>query len=950
MNNYQNKYWAYEVLSDNSDNGFGNISESISSSKIDLNPHQIQAAIFALKSPTSQGVILADEVGLGKTIEAGLVLSEYFLRGKQKLLIICPASLRKQWERELEEKFDIPTRLLDKTAYDSFHKVKKNPLDFSGCIICSYNFAAALKDEIKAQNFDLAVIDEAHKLRNLYEGKTVIANSLFNALTDTKKILLTATPLHNSIMDIFSLVSFIDTTIFGNEYAFEDNFLGSERRNKELARRLSTVLHRTLRKDVLEYVKYTERHATTISFTPTREEEELYHLISAYIGTRARYGIKTHFRTLIVLMIRKLMASSTSAVKGTLEGIKARLEQERGKVSKFYDIGAVVGDADLLEGYKEEFESLPYDDLPKKQDIKGLEEEISYLNQLIKAASKIKVDGKTEKLITALEMGFKQNKGPRKAIIFTESQRTLEYLFDYLSNNGYKDKIVTFSGTNNSKLCNEIYKKYKRGILNKLSGIKSADMRQALIEKFKDDAEIMIATEAGAEGLNLQFCSMLVNYDLPWNPQRVEQRIGRVHRYGQKNDVVIINFINKKNLADVRLYDILQHKFKLFDGVFGASDEILGALSDGLDFERAVADIFENCRTSAEITTAFDKLQANLGEEKEKTFAETKQLILDFMTPTIAERLKIIKSAVEIFLERRKKAFWTLTKNLMDEGMYVEEITKTFGWIKEEVFNKYTEQEIIRNSALRLDFSAKRQVFTEHDARRERRRARFYPRPYNPTTKEGKETINKALELPTTNAHLIVKGLPIKGRGMVRVSAYKRTNPGKEVYRLITTFISDGGAELKINASDFFDNIVGTQDFAGLRFEEVLNYLHDKEIKAVTDKDKLVTEEFLNQEIEKLNRWAHEEIASTSSQIKGLEGQYKYFKRLHNQEKSVHEKVRISNELKRIRGRITDLQTNAFENQDAVNKKAEQLIVGRKRALKHKSEIIEVMLCSFDSL
>ncbi len=942
--NYQNKYWAYEVLAEGGDDGLGNISGSISSSNIDLNPHQIQAAMFALRSPVSKGVILADEVGLGKTIEAGLVLSEYFLRGKQKLIIICPAALRKQWERELEDKFDIPTRLLDSGVYDYFLKQHKNPLDFNGCIICSYNFAASMKREIKAQKFDLATIDEAHALRNLYKGKTVIADSLYSAFSETKKLLLTATPIQNSLMDIFSLVSFIDNTIFGNEYSFIENYFGSERRHKDLRRRLAPVLHRTLRKDVLEYIKYTERHAITVSFNPTPEEERLYHLISAYIGSRARYGIKTRFRTLIVLMIRKLMASSTSAVKGTLEGIRARLEAEKGKVKRVYDLAALVGDSDLLEEYKEEFEE--YSEIPvilsEPQDIKGIDEEIGYLNKLIKLAEQIKVDGKTEKLITALEMGFKQNKGPRKAIIFTESHRTLEYLFKYLSAHGFKNKIVTFSGSNDSPLCNKIYEDYKLKNPLTLSGIKSADMRQALIDKFKNDAEIMIATEAGAEGLNLQFCSMLVNYDLPWNPQRVEQRIGRVHRYGQQNDVVIINFINKSNIADVRLYDILQHKFKLFDGVFGASDEILGSLSDGIDFERAVADIFENCRTPQAIEAAFDELQRQLGEEKEKTMDDTKQLVLDFMTPTIAEKFKLIKTSIDEYLERRKKVFWALTKNLLDKKYFINEASRTFGEFKEQVFEEYSDRKFAFNFSHRLDFSGKGDIaFTKRDKRQQR----LKPQPYNPTTDFGKSIIKNGLSLPTTNAHLIVKGLG-KSRGLVRVSVYKRTNPG-ETHKIITTFIGEGGTELKINPADFFDNIVETQDFAKPRFEDMLNYIHDKKVKSIATKDKRAIEDILKQEVEKLNRWAYEEKNSIKYQIKGLEGKLNAIKKKYKNEKVLAEKIKVGIEIEELQNKISDLQTNAFEKQGDVDKKAKNLIAGRKRALKHEAEIQEVMFCSF---
>jgi SNF2 family DNA or RNA helicase len=756
-NNYTDRYWAYEILATNNTAEIDGISGAVSSSAIDLNPHQIQAAMFALNSPVSQGAILADEVGLGKTIEAGLVLSEYYLRGKQKLIIVCPASLRKQWERELEDKFDIPTRILDRTQYDFFRDQHKNPLDFNGCIICSYNFAADRKTETNNQNFDLVVIDEAHKLRNLYKGKTYIADGLYGAFKNTKKLLLTATPIQNSLMDIYSLVSFIDPTIFVNEFAFQENYPLIEGWHKDLQKRLTPVLHRTLRRDVLEYIHYTNREALTIAFDPTPEEQELYNLISDYIGQKSSYGIRTHFRFLIVLMIRKLMASSTSAVKGTLEGIRARLEIYQKKVQKAFNLANLIADDSLIESYREEFEDEP-DILENfgKEDVVGIDEEIKYLDNLIRLAEKIKVDGKTDKLITGLEMGFekiKENGGVRKAIIFTESQRTMEYLFNYLSKQGFKDKVITFSGTNNSKLCGKIHEEYKDKNPLSLSGVKSTDMRQALIDKFKNDAEIMIATEAGAEGLNLQFCSMLVNYDLPWNPQRVEQRIGRIHRYGQKHDVVIVNFINKTNAADVRLYQILQHKFKLFDGVFGASDEILGSLSDGIDFERSVGEIFQNCRTPKEIEVAFDELQVRLGEQKEQTINETKQLVLENLNPTIAEKLRVIKVSVDKYLERRKDIFWRLTLDLLDPRMFINHERKVFGEYEDLVFNRETDGKYGYNFSYGLDFSKKenRDLMLPNERRAEKLR----PQIYNPTTDYGRRMVAHGAQLPTAPAHLI---------------------------------------------------------------------------------------------------------------------------------------------------------------------------------------------------
>ena len=167
-----------------------------------------------------------------------------------------------------------------------------------------------------------------------------------------------------------------------------------------------------------------------------------------------------------------------------------------------------------------------------------------------------------------------------KAIIFTESRRTQDYLFQVLQSTEFKNKVVLFNGTNADPLSKSLYQTWieRHAGSDRVSGSPTADMRAALVDAFRDDATIMIATEAAAEGVNLQFCNLVVNYDMPWNPQRIEQRIGRCHRYGQKFDVVVVNFLNKSNAADVRVYELFGEKFRLFDGVFGASDEVLGAV------------------------------------------------------------------------------------------------------------------------------------------------------------------------------------------------------------------------------------------------------------------------------------------------------------------------------------------------------------------------------------
>ena len=245
-------------------------------------------------------------------------------------------------------------------------------------------------------------------------------------------------------------------------------------------------------------------------------------------------------------------------------------------------------------------------------------------------------------------------KAPGKAIIFTESKRTQAYLLTLLTNTEYGDGIVLFNGTNSDERAQTIYKGWlkRHEGTDRISGSKTADTRAALVEHFQERGTVMIATEAGAEGINLQFCSLVINYDLPWNPQRIEQRIGRCHRYGQKHDVVVVNFVDRSNEADARVYELLAQKFQLFEGVFGASDEVLGAIGSGVDFERRIADIYQNCREPVQIKASFEQLQLDLSGEINDAMVKTRRMVLENFDEQVQEKLRI---RAEDSLEARNK-------------------------------------------------------------------------------------------------------------------------------------------------------------------------------------------------------------------------------------------------------------------------------------------------------
>jgi superfamily II DNA/RNA helicase len=204
-----------------------------------------------------------------------------------------------------------------------------------------------------------------------------------------------------------------------------------------------------------------------------------------------------------------------------------------------------------------------------------------------------------------------------------------------------------------------------------VTGSRAVDIKAAIVDEFRQRATIFLATEAAAEGINLQFCSLVVNYDLPWNPQRIEQRIGRCHRYGQQHDVVVVNFLNRRNEADQRVFQLLAEKFRLFDGVFGASDEVLGALESGVDIEKRIAQVYQECRSTEEIQAAFDHLQADLDEQIQSRMAETRKALLDNFDEDVHTRFKVCRKEAYASLSEREQWLLALTRQeLGDEATF----------------------------------------------------------------------------------------------------------------------------------------------------------------------------------------------------------------------------------------------------------------------------------------
>jgi superfamily II DNA or RNA helicase len=670
---YHSKLFAHELMRRHSVSDSEKLAGTLLDAQVDLNPHQVEAALFAFKSPLSKGAILADEVGLGKTIEAGLLLAQKWTEGKRRILIICPASLRKQWSQEMADKFFLPSAILESASFNKLRKAGvRRPFEQDGLVICSYQFAARQADELMVTKWDLVVIDEAHRLRNVYRTDNKTGRALKTALANAPKILLTATPLQNSLMELYGLVSIIDDYTFGDAKSFRAQYarLTGDTLFDELKARLTPICHRTLRRQVLEYIRYTNRIPITQEFIPSEPEQALYDKVSDYLRRPSLQALPSGQRTLMTLIMRKLLASSTFAIAGALDSLARKLERQ------------LKDDKTAREALQDEL-SDDYEQLPEvaeewtedeeaveplsETDVEAINAEIADLREFRDHAVAIAENAKGLSLLSALKVGFAKAAelgAPKKTIIFTESRRTQDYLVRLLSVNGYEDQLVLFNGSNSDPQSRAIYQAWSQENkgTDRVTGSRTADMRAALVDHFKTKASIMIATEAAAEGINLQFCSMVVNYDLPWNPQRIEQRIGRCHRYGQKHDVVVVNFLNRNNAADLRVFELLSEKFQLFSGVFGASDEVLGAIESGVEFEKRIVAIYQNCRTEDEIETEFRTLRDEMDATITTTMEDTRRKLLENFDAEVHDRLKMNLDQSREYINRYERLLWRVTQ------------------------------------------------------------------------------------------------------------------------------------------------------------------------------------------------------------------------------------------------------------------------------------------------
>ncbi|MDP3970914.1 MAG: SNF2-related protein [bacterium] len=966
ITDYHAKYYAYELTKRSASDSLEKFTSTLSNAQVDLNPHQIEAALFAFRSPLSKGAILADEVGLGKTIEAGLVISQKWAERKRRMLLIVPSNLRKQWSTELQEKFFIPSTILEAKSFNQCLKEGNlNPFDQGDTIIiCSYHFARNKAPYVKQTAWDLAIIDEAHRLRNVYKPSNKIAKDIKDSLENVPKILLTATPLQNSLLELYGLVSIIDDHVFGDLKSFKsqysrvsqvqdiyENELGLIEPKQEmfidLRKRLKTVCNRTLRKQVLEYIKYTKRIPLTEDYVPSEEEVELYNEMTDYLQRPKLYALPASQRHLMSLILRKLLASSSFAIASTLTGLAYKLEKLIEKAKKQQAQGELG-----IPGIEENFDS--FDELSDewiddediddeeneeekiytKEDIQAMKAEKIDLEKYRDLAKKIFKNSKGDALLIGLQKGFQMTEklgAKKKAIIFTESRITQNYLLELLSDNGYKDKVVFFNGSNNDPKSKEIYlawmKKHKD--TDKITGSKTSDMRAAIVDYFKNEAEIMIATEAGAEGINLQFCSLVINYDLPWNPQRIEQRIGRCHRYGQKHDVVVINFVNRKNAADQRVYELLDQKFNLFKGVFGASDEVLGSIESGVDFEKRIASIYQSCRSEDEINSAFDSLQEEMDVSIQENMGDAKQKLLENFDAEVHEKLKLNLHESQRYLDTYQKWLWETTKFYLGDSAKFAEHEYSFSLEK----NPFQGESIPPGP-----YKIGNNIEDSH----------VY-RPGHPLAQRILNEVKNS-DLPVkeivfdySNHQAIISVLEhfVGQSGLLRVSNYTVQAFEKEDHIIAIAF-DNNGEKLESEVAKKILALYGKEQACDSLTSVEENKINEFEAQTVTIISGQIAgrnSEFFDAEVEKLDKWADDMKIALELDLKKLDIDIKAAKTNSKNILNLDEKLKVQKEIKDMEKKRNEMRKKLFVSQDEMEERKENLIDRVEAQLKQDSTL-----------
>ena len=897
------------------------LAQSLSTARVDMNPHQVDAALFALASPLSKGVLLADEVGLGKTIEASLVIAQKWAERRRRILLVVPASLRKQWSQELYDKFSLPSVIVERKNYTDARKkgIAKPFEQGESIIITSYEFAALKADDIRRGGWNLVVFDEAHRLRNVYrkDGATR-AKALRDATRPFFKILLTATPLQNSLMELYGLVSVLDEHHFGDEDSFRSQYVsgaGSKNGLVFLRKRLEPICKRTLRRQVQQagLIRYTERSPLTMEYEPSDAEQRLYQDVSAYLQRSDTFAFGNKPNQLVTMVVRKILGSSTFAIGDTLAKIIERLRlMQPPTVETIADYDVADEDAEELEDAED---GDTQDELPI--DPEKLRAELAELEDYRRLALSIGDNRKGAELIKALPGVFDAivaKGGQRKAVIFTESVRTQHYLGELLAASGYGEEVVLLNGSNNDPQSKAIYQDWliRHKGSDVISGSKTADMKAAIVEAFRDSKSILIATESGAEGINLQFCSLVVNFDLPWNPQRVEQRIGRCHRYGQKIDVTVVNFLNLKNHAEQRIHQLLDLKFNLFKGVFGASDEVLGVIERGVDIERRIFQIVQGSRTKAEIDAAFDLLQEELQAQISEQILDARERLLERVDEQVIDRLKMRKDAIDRRLSDFDRQLLYVARAELPEARFHADDERRFDYRGDTYTTEWPLADERGWKFFRLQEGT---LATDLISRAKDRRF------------DAPSCLRFDLAAYPGGRLADVEDLRGKS-GWARIAKLHIKTPAVTREQIVISVIADDGATVHPETAERLFRVPALNEPVTLDAPIVeLQRREEERKKELLDEAEKQNAEWLDVESENLDHYAEDLERSFESEIKAVEAEIKEAKKsLRGSSLPMAEKVAEKRRISGLEGRRDKLKREFFDRREQIRSEVEAML------------------------
>lgn len=565
---------------------------AFASSDIIFYPYQVGAAMFATRSPYHKGAILMDESGLGKSTEAMLVIIQKWYAGQTKILIAVPSmDLLLQWQEMLAAKYTIPYVVI--SAQEQLEQAE-GVFEQEALVLTTYDFAVQNTELVAKTNWDLAVFEEASLLCSVHKEENKEAKVLKQITEGAFKLLLTGTPIEKNILDLYGLMYFIDETLLPDEREYMARYFRKPENYPELGEVVSKYCFRTLRSQAKQYAKIPERMAVTWEFEQSDEEQQLYDALQSYIDQPVKYVFPEMNPYDLALMLFDLQGSSTAAILKALEGIAKRLE-----------------------------------------NVPGAEAERQNFLEMCELARGIKIDRKTELLLSALEKGFaalEKTGANRKAVIFTSSRATQQYLYDLL-----KEKYRTYL-YNGSKNYQDI-------------------------QRFKAEGEILIATDHGARGFNLEEACFVVNYDLLYNTLKMEQRIDRCHRLNQKNDVLVLNFLNKTNMADVRKLELVNKRMLVAGGVVGLSDDILGGFAeDGV----AAIDALP-LRTQEQIEKDYAAVLERFAEENKRDVAAAEQALFTSFTREVARQITVSPQYANEKIRKVNDALWGVIKGFFED-------------------------------------------------------------------------------------------------------------------------------------------------------------------------------------------------------------------------------------------------------------------------------------------